>query len=149
MREGMPAMNTLEMLLVEDSHGDVVLVKEALKQAAVTVSLNVVYDGEAALAFLHKEEPYAQAQTPDLMLLDLNMPKKSGREVLAALKSDPTLKDIPVVILTSSSKEQDIRDSYALCANLYLQKPLELDAYFEKIRALVEFWAKHVTPPPR
>jgi CheY-like chemotaxis protein len=145
----MPAMNTLEMLLVEDSHGDVVLVKEALKQAAVTVSLNVVYDGEAALAFLHKQEPYAQAQTPDLMLLDLNMPKKSGREVLAALKSDPALKDIPVVILTSSSKEQDIRDSYALCANLYLQKPLELDAYFEKIRALVEFWAKHVTPPPR
>jgi len=77
------------------------------------------------------------------------MPKKSGREVLAALRSDPALKDLPVVILTSSSKEQDIRDSYALCANLYLQKPLELDAYFEKIRALVEFWAKHVTPLPR
>ena len=142
-------MNTLEMLLVEDSHGDVVLVKAALKQTAVTVSLNVVYDGEEALAFLRKEAPYTQAPTPDLMLLDLNMPKKSGREVLAALKNDPVLKELPVVILSSSNKEQDIRDSYALCANLYLQKPLELDAYFEKIRALVEFWAKHVMLLPR
>jgi len=142
-------MDVLEMLLVEDSHGDVVLVKEALKQTAVTVSLNVLYDGEAALAYLRKEEPYTQARTPDLMLLDLNMPKKNGREVLAAMRNDPTLKDLPVVILTSSNKEEDIRDSYALCANLYLQKPLELEAYFEKIRALVEFWARHVTSLPR
>jgi CheY-like chemotaxis protein len=142
-------MDALEMLLVEDSHGDVVLVKEALKQTAVTVSLTVIYDGESALAYLRKEEPYTQAQTPDLMVLDLNMPRKSGREVLEAMRNDPTLKDLPVVILTSSNKEEDIRDSYALCANLYLQKPLELEAYFEKIRALVEFWARHVTSLPR
>ena len=142
-------MDALEMLLVEDSHGDVVLVKEALKQTAVTVSLTVIYDGDSALAYLRKEEPYTQAQTPDLMVLDLNMPRKSGREVLEAMRNDPTLKDLPVVILTSSNKEEDIRDSYALCANLYLQKPLELEAYFEKIRALVEFWARHVTSLPR
>ena len=142
-------MDALEMLLVEDSHGDVVLVKEALKQTAVTVSLTVIYDGESALAYLRKEVPYTQAQTPDLMVLDLNMPRKSGREVLEAMRNDPTLKDLPVVILTSSNKEEDIRDSYALCANLYLQKPLELEAYFEKIRALVEFWARHVTSLPR
>src|SRR5262245_31718556 len=125
-------MKALEMLLVEDSHGDVVLVKEALKQTSVTVSPNVIYDGEAALAYLRKEAPYTQAPTPDLMLLDLNMPRKSGREVLEAMRNDPTLKDLPVVVLTSSNKEEDIRDSYALCANLYLQKPLELEAYFEK-----------------
>jgi CheY-like chemotaxis protein len=108
-----------------------------------------VNDGDAALAFLRKEEPYAQAQTPDLMLLDLNMPQKNGREVLAAMRSDPALKDLPVVVFSSSAKEHDIRDSYALCANLYLQKPLDLDAYLEKIRALVDFWAKHVSPLPR
>jgi CheY-like chemotaxis protein len=142
-------MKTLELLLVEDSHGDVVLVKEALKQTAVSVNLSVVYDGDEALAFLRKEGQYTQALTPDLILLDLNMPKKTGREVLAALKNDPALKEIPVAILTSSDKEQDIRDSYALYANLYIQKPLELETYFERIRALVEFWTKYVTSPPR
>ena len=142
-------MERLELLLVEDSHGDVVLVKEALKQTAVTVSLTVVADGDAALAYLRKEAPYTQALTPDLMLLDLNMPQKNGREVLSALRRDPALQALPVVIFTSSGTEQDVRDSYALCANLYLQKPLELADYLEKIRALVEFWAKHVVPLPR
>jgi len=142
-------MKSLELLLVEDSHGDVMLVKEALKQTAVTVSLNVVYDGDAALAYLRKEEPYTQALTPDLLLLDLNLPQQNGREVLAALRCDPTLHDLPVVIFTSSAQEHDIRDSYALGANLYLQKPLELAAYLEKICALVDFWATHVLPLPR
>src|SRR5215471_1534851 len=142
-------MESLELLLVEDSHGDVVLVKEALKQTAVTVSLTVVADGDAALAYLRKEVPYTQALTPDLILLDLNMPQKNGREVLTALRRDPALQALPVVIFTGSAAEQDIRDSYALGANLYLQKPLELADYLEKIRMLVEFWAKHVVPLPR
>ena len=106
-------------------------------------------NGDAALAYLRKEAPYTQALTPDLLLLDLNMPRKNGREVLTALRSDPALQALPVVSFTSSAKEQDIRDSYALCANLYLQEPLELADHLEKIRALVEFWAKHVAPLPR
>lgn len=142
-------MKTLELLLVEDSNGDVVLVKEALKESPVVVHLNVVSDGEEALAFLRREGPYTQVVKPDLVLLDLNMPKKSGREVLAVRHGDPTLQSIPVVVLSSSSKEQDIYDSYALCANCYLQKPLELDAYFATIRAVVEFWSRYVTLPPR
>src|SRR5437899_674408 len=116
-------MESLALLLVEDSHGDVVLVKEALKQTAVPVSLTVVADSEAALAYLRKEAPYTQALTPDLLLLDLHIPREDGRAVLATLRSDPAFHALPVVIFTSSAQERDIRDSYALCANLYLQKP--------------------------
>src|SRR5262249_50580325 len=142
-------MESLALLLVEDSHWDVALVKEALKQTALPVSLTVVAGGEAALAYLRKEGPYTQSPTPDLLLLDLHMPRRDGRAVLAALRSDPALHLLPVVIFTSSAQEHDIRDSYGLCANLYIQKPLDLTAYLERIRALVDFWAKHVSSLPR
>lgn len=142
-------VNRLELLLVEDNQGDVVLVREALKMSPVQVSLHVVTDGEEALAFIRRQEPYAQAVQPDLILLDLNLPKQNGRAVLAAMHADPILKSIPVAVLTSSDKRQDIVDSYALGANCYLQKPMELEAYFTLIQTLVNFWAQHVTLLPR
>lgn len=139
----------LELLLVEDNQGDVVLVREALKASPIQVSLHVVTDGEEALAFIRQQGPYTQAAQPDLILLDLNLPKQNGRAVLTAMHADPALKSIPVAVLTSSDKRQDIMDSYALGANCYLQKPMELEAYFTLIQTLVNFWARHVTLLPR
>ena len=142
-------MKKLELLLVEDNQADIVLVREALKASPVQVSLHVVNDGEEALAFILRQEPYTQKAQPDLILLDLNLPKKDGRAVLEAMHQDPVLKSIPVAVLTSSSKTQDIIDSYSLGANCYLQKPLELEEYLMLIQTLVDFWAQYVTLLPR
>src|SRR5262245_2229571 len=137
------------LLLVEDNPADVVLLKEALKESPVPVQLYTVRDGTDALAFLQHDDRYYEAPRPDLILLDLNLPRKSGHEVLAQLKSDANLKCIPVVILTSSTEPEDIEQSYALGANAYVQKPLELEEFFATIKDLVGFWCQRaVLPPP-
>ncbi len=129
-----------ELLLVEDSPGDVRLTREALKDAPIPSHLSVVSDGEEALAFLHRQGRFANAPSPDLILLDLNLPKKDGREVLADIKTDPVLKRIPVVVLTTSQAEQDIARAYDLHANCYITKPMDLDKFLSTIREIHRFW---------
>jgi len=136
-------------LLVEDNPGDVRLTKEALKEGKVMNVLNTVGDGEEALAYLRREGAYAQATRPDLVLLDLNLPRKSGREVLAEIKEDPDLKRIPVVILTVSEAEQDIIKSYNLHANCYITKPVNLEQFIEVVKSIEDFWLTVVMLPPR
>ncbi len=137
----------IEILLVEDSPADVDLTREALEDAKVSNNLHVVADGVEALAFLRREGPYAEAPRPDLILLDLNLPKKDGREVLAEIKADPALRRIPVVVLTTSEAEQDIVRSYDLHANCYITKPVDLDAFIEVVRSIEGFWLAIVRLP--
>ena len=138
----------IEILLVEDSPSDVDLTREALEDTKVHNNLSVVGDGVEALAFLRREGPYADAPHPDLILLDLNLPKKDGREVLAEIKSDPVLRRIPVVVLTTSAAEQDIIESYNLHANCYVKKPVDLDAFIQVVRSIDNFWLAIVKLPP-
>jgi|UniRef100_A0A7C3SI25 CheY-like chemotaxis protein len=140
---------TIEILLVEDNPGDVRLTKEALKEGKVKNKLYVAEDGEDALAFLRRQGRYAQAPRPDLILLDLNLPKKTGREVLEEIKDDPDLKRIPVVILTVSKDEQDILKSYNLHANCYITKPVDLEKFIEVVKSIEDFWLTVVMLPPR
>jgi CheY-like chemotaxis protein len=137
----------VEFLLVEDNPGDVRLTKEALRECNVPNNLNVVPDGMEAVAFLNREGKYADAPRPDVVLLDLNLPKKDGREVLAVVKSDPELKRIPVVILTSSEAENDIFRSYDLHANCYVAKPVDLDQFIQTIQTIKHFWLHIVKLP--
>jgi CheY-like chemotaxis protein len=139
----------LEILLVEDNPGDANLTREAFKEGKVTNNLHVVQDGVDALSFLRKEGKYAGAQRPDIVLLDLNLPKKDGREVLEEMKQDPDLKRIPVVILTTSKAEEDILKTYNLHANCYLTKPVELEQFCMVIKSIEEFWLTFVQLPPR
>jgi two-component system, chemotaxis family, response regulator Rcp1 len=144
-----PAMNRpVEILLVEDNAGDVRLTREIFKEGKILNHLHVVGDGVAALAFLRQEGPYKKAVRPDVILLDLNLPKKDGREVLADIKVDPHLKHIPVVILTTSEAEQDINQVYNLHANCYITKPVELDQFITVIRSIEQFWLTVVKLPP-
>lgn len=129
------AVTPINILLVEDNPGDVRLTQEALKESKVLNSLDVVQDGVEALAFLRREDQYADAPSPDLILLDLNMPKKDGREVLAEIKSDVNLRRIPVVVLTISEAEEDILKSYDLHANSYITKPLDLEKFGKVVKA--------------
>ena len=138
----------VQMLLVEDNPGDVRLTKETLKDAKLIVDLHVVEDGVEAMAFLRQEGKYASAPRPDLVLLDLNLPKKDGREVLAEIKQDPDLRRIPVVVLTISSAEEDILKSYNLHANAYVNKPLNLEQFAKITRAIEDFWFTVVKLPP-
>jgi chemotaxis family two-component system response regulator Rcp1 len=140
---GMP----IEVLLVEDSPGDVRLTKEAFRDANPSVHLNVAADGVEAMAFLKHQGVYAQAPRPDLILLDLNLPKMDGREVLAQIKNDGSLKTIPTVVLTTSESEADISKSYALQANCYLSKPVELDAFEALVKSINDFWLIKVKLP--
>jgi len=137
----------IEILLVEDSPGDVRLTKEALREGKIRNHLSVASDGVAALAFLRREGCYADALRPDVILLDLNLPKIDGREVLTAIKADPLLRRIPVVILTTSSNEQDILRSYDLHANCYITKPVDLDQFISVVQAIESFWLTIVTLP--
>jgi chemotaxis family two-component system response regulator Rcp1 len=137
----------IEILLVEDSPADVDLTREALADAKVHNNLHVVGDGVEALAFLRHEGRYADAPHPDLILLDLNLPKKDGREVLAEIKADPRLRRIPVVVLTTSEAEQDILQSYDLYANCYVTKPVDLDAFIHVVRSIEDFWLAIVRLP--
>jgi CheY-like chemotaxis protein len=142
-------IHPIEILLVEDNPGDVRLTLEAMKDAKIWNRLHVVEDGVAALDFLYQREPHAQAPRPDLILLDLNLPKKNGREVLAEIKSDVKLKTIPVVILTTSQAEEDVLRAYALHANCYISKPVDFAQFTNIVRTIEEFWLTIVTLPPK
>lgn len=138
----------VSVLLVEDDPGDVVLVTEAFEHNKVKNDLHTVQDGVEALAFLRREDPYADAPVPDLILLDLNLPRKDGREVLAEIKADPVLRRIPVVVLTTSQAETDIVKSYNLHANSYVVKPVDLEQFIGIIKSIDSFWLTAVTLPP-
>jgi two-component system, chemotaxis family, response regulator Rcp1 len=137
----------IEILLVEDNPGDLRLTREALADAKVRNRLSSVTDGVEALKFLRQEPPYQLAKRPDLVLLDLNLPRKDGREVLSDIKNDPELKRIPVVVVTSSEAEQDIVKSYNLHANCYVTKPIDLDKFVTMVRAIEDFWMTIVKLP--
>lgn len=146
MRAG-EAGSPIDILLVEDNPGDVRLTIEALKEGKVRNRLSVVSDGVEALAFLHQEGKYTDAPRPDVILLDLNLPKKDGRAVLAEIKEDEHLKRIPVVVLTTSSSEQDILKTYDLHANCYITKPVDLEQFIEVVKGIEEFWLTVVKLP--
>jgi chemotaxis family two-component system response regulator Rcp1 len=137
----------IEVLLVEDSPGDVRLTREALKDAKVHVSLHVVGDGIEAIAFLERTGAYVAAPRPDLILLDLNLPRKDGREVLKEIKESPVLRSIPVVILTTSSSEADVLKSYELHANCYISKPVDLSGFLTVVNSIDNFWLSVVRLP--
>ena len=137
----------VEILLVEDNPGDARLAEEALKDGRLYSHLNVVEDGIEAMAYLRKEDDYSQATRPDLILLDLNLPRKDGREVLAEIKEDPSLKRIPVVVLTTSESETDIRNAYELYANCYITKPSGLEQFVEVMKSVQYLWARVATLP--
>ena len=130
----------IDILLVEDNVGDARLAKEALKESKIRNKLHIVNDGMAATDFLFKRNDYKDAPKPDLIILDLNLPKKDGREVLAEIKADDNLKSIPVVILTISKAEEDILKAYNLHANCYITKPLDFDKFIEVVKSIEDFW---------
>jgi two-component system, chemotaxis family, response regulator Rcp1 len=138
----------IEILLVEDSPGDVRLTREAFKDANVHTNLHAVSDGAEAMALLGREGKHADAPRPDLILLDLNLPKKDGREVLAEIKGNPKWQTIPVVILTTSASEEDILKSYVLHANCYITKPVNLDGFLKVVKSIENFWLSVVKLPP-
>jgi chemotaxis family two-component system response regulator Rcp1 len=137
----------IEILLVEDNPGDVRLTQEALKEGKVHNNMSVVSDGVEAMAFLRGEGPYANAPRPDIVLLDLNLPRKNGHEVLAEIKCDPSLKMIPVVVLTTSSADEDIHQAYGMHANCYITKPVEIGQFIKAIESIDCFWLNVVTLP--
>ena len=139
----------IEVLLVEDDPGDVLMTQEAFEEHKVRNKLNVVSDGEEALAYLRREGPHADAPRPDLILLDLNLPRVDGRQVLQAIKEDPDLRRIPVVVLTTSGADEDILRSYSLHANAYVTKPVDFDSFIAVVRQIDEFFVSVVKLPPR
>jgi len=138
----------IEILFVEDNPGDVRLTQEALREAKMRINVRVAWDGEEALEYLRKEGQYADAPRPDLILLDLNIPKRNGREVLAEIKADRDLRSIPVVVLTSSKAEEDVAKSYNLHANCYVTKPADLDQFIRVVQSIESFWLTIVKLPP-
>jgi CheY-like chemotaxis protein len=144
---GAGSIRPVELLLVEDNPADARLMSEALKEGKVSNHLSRVPDGVEALAFLHRTAAYANAPRPDLILLDLNLPRKDGREVLAEIKSSDELRRIPVIVLTTSREERDILQSYDHHANGYISKPINLDEFLSVVRAIEEFWLSVVTLP--
>lgn len=139
----------IEILLVEDNPGDVRLTKESFKEAKVRNKLDVVEDGVEAMAFLRREGKYADAPRPDLILLDLNLPKKDGREVLGEIKTDEDLRRIPVVVLTVSKADEDILRAYNLNANCYITKPIGLEQFIKVVKTIEDFWLTIVKLPPK
>jgi two-component system, chemotaxis family, response regulator Rcp1 len=139
----------VHILLVEDNPGDVRLTKEALREGKIINTLSDVPDGVEALNFLRKKGRYAGATRPDVILLDLNLPRKDGREVLAEIKDDPDLKRIPVVVITSSSSEEDVLRSYDLHANCYVSKPVDLEQFMSVVKSIEDFWMGIVKLPPK
>jgi len=149
-RTGDPSVaHAIDILLVEDSSADVRLTREALHESTLINRLEVAADGFEALARLRKQGPYADSVRPDLILLDLNLPRKNGRAVLAEIKQDPDLKRIPVVVVTSSTAEEDVIRSYDLHANCYITKPIELENFMRVIKAIEDFWVGIVKLPTK
>lgn len=138
---------SIEILLVEDNPADVRLAQEAFKESKVCNNLHVAEDGIEALAFLRKEGKYANAPCPDLILFDLNLPKKDGREVLAEIKSDKSLQHIPLLVLTTSRVEEDVLNTYNMHANCYITKPVDMEQFLEVVRTIEEFWFTIVKLP--
>ena len=138
----------VEILLIEDNPGDVRLTEEALGEGKVCNNLTLARDGVEAMAILRREGDYADAERPDLILLDLNLPKKDGRQVLIEIKEDPDLRRIPVVILTSSKAEEDVVRAYDLNANCYITKPVDLDQFLFVVKSIEDFWLSVVMLPP-
>lgn len=142
-------MKPIEILLVEDNPGDIRLAREALNECKVRNNLHVVEDGVEAMMFLRRQEGYAGAARPDVIILDLNLPRKDGREVLEEIKADSDLRLIPVVILTTSKAEEDILRSYSLHANCYITKPMDLTQFYKVVRSIEDFWFTIVKLPPK
>lgn len=140
-------IGTVEILLVEDNPGDVRLTKEGLKGSRIAHRITVVGDGVEAMAYLKREDDYRDAPRPDIILLDLNLPRKDGREVLAEIKGNPDLRRIPVIVLTSSKAEQDIINAYDLHANCYIRKPINLNEFTQMLQNFEQFWMAMVTLP--
>lgn len=144
-----PLGKMVEILLIEDNPGDIRLVKEVFKDAKLNNNLQVALDGEEAIKMLRQEGEYFKAPRPDLILLDLNLPKKNGREVLREIKEDDELKCIPVVILTTSNAEEDLIETYKHDANCYITKPVDLDEFIKVVKSIQNFWLEIVKLPPR
>lgn len=142
-----PLLKHIEILLVEDSPADVLITREAFEEAKLLNTLHVVEDGVQALEFLHQEGSFTSAPRPDLILLDLNLPRKNGREVLAEIKSDVAFKSIPVIILTTSSADDDILNAYDLHANCYVVKPVGFESFFKAVQSIQNFWFSVVALP--
>ncbi len=142
-------VHLMQILLVEDNAADVRLTQEALKDAKILNDLHVARDGVEAMDFLLQRAGYEEAPRPDIVILDLNLPRKDGKEVLAELKSDPALRTIPVAVLTTSEAEADVLDSYDLGANCFLTKPVDLDQFLKVVQAVEEFWLGMVRLPPK
>lgn len=145
----MNKLREIEILLIDDNVGDVLLTKEALKGAKIHNTVNVARDGVEAMEFLRREGQFANAPRPDLVFLDLNMPRKNGSEVLAEMKQDPDLRLIPVVVLTSSDADEDVLKAYHLHANCYVTKPVDLDQMIKAVQAIDDFWVTVVKLPPK
>jgi len=145
----MPEQKVIDVLLVEDDPGDVLMTREAFEHNKVRNRLSVVADGVSALQFLRKEGEHTDAPTPDLVLLDLNLPRMDGREVLEAMKSDERMRSIPVVVLTTSEAEEDVVRSYSLHANAYVTKPVDFDRFIDVVRQIDEFFVEVVRLPGR
>ena len=144
-----PRVDVVDILLVEDNAADVRLTEEVLRECKVLNRLRVVRDGAGVLPLLRGEPPYTEPYRPDLVLLDLNLPKKNGREVLSEIKNDPLLKSIPVIVLTTSDNELDILESYARFANAYVTKPLGIDQFVRIVQSIEDFWLSIVRLPPK
>lgn len=143
----MSAIQDLEILLVEDNEGDIRLTIEAFKEAKIRNQIKVVRDGEEALDYLRKQGPYTDVASPDIILLDINLPKIDGKEVLNTMKNDSTLKSIPVIMLTTSSADSDIEESYANHANCYVIKPVDLNRFMDVVRSIEDYWVSIVKLP--
>ncbi|STX52316.1 two-component response regulator [Legionella busanensis] len=142
-------LQPIQILLIEDSIGDIRLTEEVFKESNLKINLSIVMDGVEAMAFLRQEGEYTNALRPDFILLDLNLPKKDGRQVLKEIKEDPTLAAIPIAVLSLLSAEEDILQAYKMYANCYITKPLDIEQYIEAIKTIENFWFKTVTLPPR
>lgn len=140
-------MKARDILLVEDNEGDIFLITEALKQTPTASKLNVVKDGKQALDLLHKKPPFSNAATPDLILLDINLPKKNGHEILDDIKEDQNLKFIPVIMLTTSSSPKDVMEAYKRHANCFITKPVDADNFYKVVNTIESFWTTVVTLP--
>lgn len=148
-KEAMDRFSTIHILLVEDNEGDILLTREALEEGKLMNTLSVVRDGEAAIGFLRKQGKYTDADTVDLIMLDVNLPKMNGHEVLAEIKNDHVLKHIPVVMLTTSSSERDIISAYDNHANCYITKPVHVAEFLQVVSGIEHFWISLVQLPPK